>query len=376
MISKDYESGIIVKSPGRINLIGEHIDYNGGHVLPAAIDRKVTLKLRKTENIACSVTSKGAGTFTFDIKKPFKISSIQWENYVLGVVDGLREKCNSKLGGFDCSISSDLPIGAGISSSAALECGLAKGLNTLFDLGVSDMDLIKISRMAEHNFVGNKCGVMDQFAVVMGQYKKLILLNCESLEYRFIDADFSPYKIVLLNSNVSHNLVSSEYNVRVAECEKALRTIQKKYPEYTFLADVPETVVKSLKEKMPKKVYKRALYVSQENVRTLKAAELIQNGEIHEFGELMYKTHQGLTKYYEVSCPELNFLVDLTQNIPQVIGSRMMGGGFGGCTISLVKEDFVNTFTDLAKKIYKKQFNITLSPILVEISNGVEITNQ
>ncbi len=243
MISKDYESGIIVKSPGRINLIGEHIDYNGGHVLPAAIDRKVTLKLRKTENIACSVTSKGAGTFTFDIKKPFKISSIQWENYVLGVVDGLREKCNGKLGGFDCSISSDLPIGAGISSSAALECGLAKGLNTLFDLGVSDMDLIKISRMAEHNFVGNKCGVMDQFAVVMGQYKKLILLNCESLEYRFIDADFSPYKIVLLNSNVSHNLVSSEYNVRVAECEKALRTIQKKYPEYTFLADVPETVV-------------------------------------------------------------------------------------------------------------------------------------
>tara|TARA_B100000767_G_C19737583_1_gene524612 strand:- start:633 stop:1763 length:1131 start_codon:yes stop_codon:yes gene_type:complete len=376
MISKDYESGIIVKSPGRINLIGEHIDYNGGHVLPAAIDRKVTLKLRKTENTACSVTSKGAGTFTFDIKKPFKISSIQWENYVLGVVDGLREKCNAKLGEFDCSISSDLPIGAGISSSAALECGLAKGLNTLFDLGVSDMDLIKISRMAEHNFVGNKCGVMDQFAVVMGQYKKLILLNCESLEYRFIDADFSPYKIVLLNSNVSHNLVSSEYNVRVAECEKALRTIQKKYPEYTFLADVPETVVKSLKEKMPKKVYKRALYVSQENVRTLKAAELIQNGEIHEFGELMYKTHQGLTKYYEVSCPELNFLVDLTQNIPQVIGSRMMGGGFGGCTISLVKEDFVNTFTDLAKKMYKKQFNIVLSPILVEISNGVEITNQ
>ena len=376
MISKVYESGIIVKSPGRINLIGEHIDYNGGHVLPAAIDRKVTLKLRKTGNIPCSVTSKGEGTFTFDINKPFKISSTQWENYVLGVVDGLREKCNGKLGGFDCNISSDLPIGAGISSSAALECGLAKGLNTLFDLDISDMDLIKISRMAEHNFVGNKCGVMDQFAVVMGQYKKLMLLNCESLEYRLIDADFSPYKIVLLNSNVSHNLVSSEYNVRVSECEKALGTIQKKHPEYTFLADVPETVVESLKEKMPKKVYQRALYVSQENTRTLKAAELIQNGEIHKFGELMYKTHQGLSKYYEVSCPELNFLVDLTQNIPQVIGSRMMGGGFGGCTISLVKEDFVNTFMDLAKKMYKKQFNIALSPILVEISNGVEITNQ
>ena len=139
---------------------------------------------------------------------------------------------------------------------------------------------------------------------------------------------------------------------------------------------MPETVVESLKDKMSKKVYQRALYVSQENTRTLKAAELIQNGEIHKFGELMYKTHQGLSKYYEVSCPELNFLVDLTQNIPQVIGSRMMGGGFGGCTISLVKEDFVNTFMDLAKKMYKKQFNIALSPILVEISNGVEITKQ
>ena len=170
MTSKYFKSGIIVKSPGRINLIGEHIDYNGGYVLPSAINLKVTLKLNKTENTICSVTSEDTGTINFDILKSFSISSIQWENYVLGVVDGLRKKCPDKIGGFDCKITSDLPIGAGISSSAALECGLAKGLNILFDLSLSDIELINISHTAEHNYVGNKCGVMDQFAVVMGQY--------------------------------------------------------------------------------------------------------------------------------------------------------------------------------------------------------------
>jgi len=207
---------VVVKSPGRINLIGEHIDYNGGYVLPAAINLKVTLKIQKTDNNFCAVSSEHAGVLTFDIKQPLKISTTQWENYILGVVDGLKKKRPGRLGGFDCNINSELPIGAGISSSAALECGLAKGLNSLFDLGLEDIELIEISRIAEHNFVGTKCGVMDQFAVTMGQYNKLILLNCECLEHHLIDADFSPYKIILLNTNVSHNLALSEYNNRRA----------------------------------------------------------------------------------------------------------------------------------------------------------------
>lgn len=375
MTSKYFKSGIIVKSPGRINLIGEHIDYNGGYVLPSAINLKVTLKLNKTENTICSVTSEDTGTINFDILKSFSISSIQWENYVLGVVDGLRKKCPDKIGGFDCKITSDLPIGAGISSSAALECGLAKGLNILFDLSLSDIELINISHTAEHNYVGNKCGVMDQFAVVMGQYKKLILLNCERMEYQLIDADFSPYKIILLNSNVSHNLASSEYNTRVVECKQALFVIQNQYPEYSFLANVPESIIKSLRGKMPIKIYQRALYVSRENTRTLKAAELIQKGKILDFGTLMYQTHRGLSENYEVSCAELDFLVSLTKNIDQVAGSRMMGGGFGGCTINLVREDFVDTFLDLVKEKYKTEFNIELNSILVETSNGVEVKN-
>ena len=367
--------GILVKSPGRINLIGEHIDYNGGHVLPAAIDRKVSLKIYKTENNFCKVSSEDGGTFSFDIQQPIKISATHWENYVLGVVDGLQKKRPNQLGGFECNISSELPIGAGISSSAALECGVAKGLNHLFDLNLSDIELIEISRMAEHNFVGTKCGVMDQFAVTMGQNNKLLLLNCESLKYQLIDADFSPYKIILLNSNVSHNLASSKYNIRRAECEQALRIIQEQHPNFDFLANVPETIIKSLKGKLPGKIYQRALYVSRENARTLKAASLMQEGKIEDFGELMYQTHKGLSKNYEVSCPELDFLVDLTFDLPQVLGSRMMGGGFGGCTINLVKEDFVQSLMDMAEQQYKKQFGIALTSILVETSNGVEIIN-
>lgn len=370
---KHKDADIIVKSPGRINLIGEHIDYNGGHVLPAAIDRKVTMLFRKKDDNLCCVKSEDKGSFAFNIQQPLQISKTQWENYILGVVDGVQRARPGQLGGFDCHISSQLPIGAGISSSAALECGVAQGLNALFDLGISDEELIEISRMAEHHFVGTKCGIMDQFAVTMGHQNKLLLLNCETRAYKLIEADFKPYKILLLNTNVSHNLASSAYNRRREACEEALRVIQKEYPQYAFLAEVPNEIVRSYKDKLSEKVYQRAIFVSQENSRTLQAAALIQEGKIKDFGQLMYEAHEGLSAKYEVSCNELDFLVALSKDMPEVVGSRMMGGGFGGCTINLVKEDFVDTFIDRATKAYKKEFDIDLTPILVATSNGVEI---
>ena len=372
--NKNFEQ-IIVKSPGRINLIGEHIDYSGGNVLPGAIEHKLTLKFHKTKNNQCSISSEGYGSFKFDIKQPLKISSNQWENYILGVVDGLNKKSLNALDGFDCTISGDLPIGAGIASSAALECGVAKGLNHLFDLNINNEDLIDISCKAEHDFVKNKCGVMDQFTVIKGQEKKLLLLNCATLEHKLLSVNFKNYKIVLLNSNVDHNLATSEYNIRRKECEQALKIIQDQYPEYIFLADVPETVIKSLKEKFPKKLYQRAIYVSQENVRTLKAASLLEEDKILDFGSLMYQSHKGLSEKYEVSIPELDFLVDLTKSLPQVIGSRLMGGGFGGSTINLVDETFVKEFVNIASVEIKNKFNINLTSLVVDISNGVEIIN-
>ena len=363
---------IKIKSPARINLIGEHIDYNGGYVLPAAINLNISFHLKTNYTNICNIESMGFGKFSLNLDD-LQTESNQWKNYIIGVLFEIKKQ-NTSIGGFDCKIESNIPTGAGISSSAALECGLAFGLNELFDLGLSDLELIKISHAAEHDFVGIKCGVMDQFAVIMGKIKKLLILNCETLNYKLIDADFKPFKIVLLNTNVSHNLASSEYNIRRQECNMALSIIQNQYNEYKFLADVPEKIIFSLKKNFKKNIYHRALFVSRENKRTLKAAELIQRGKIEEFGNLMYHTHRELSKYYEVSCKELDFLVDFTKNISNVIGSRMMGGGFGGCTINLVQETYVNEFIELANKAYKAKFNINLSSIIVAISNGVEAT--
>lgn len=373
MISTNNINEIIVSSPGRINLIGEHIDYNGGSVLPGAIEHKLTLKFCKTNSSLCSISSEGYGSFEFDIKKPIKISSKQWENYVLGVVDGIDKIHPNRLKGFNCDIIGDLPIGAGIASSAALECGIAKGLNCLFDLKLSDAELIDVSCKAEHNFVKNKCGIMDQFTVIKGEKNKLLLLNCGTLEYKHLSLDLQNYKIVLLNSNVNHNLATSEYNIRRSECEQALKIIQKEYSEYIYLANVPETIIKSLREKMSEKVYSRAIYVSQENTRTLKGALLLEEGKVQDFGLLMYQTHKGLSEKYEVSSPELDFLVNLTKDMPKVIGSRLMGGGFGGSTINLVEETFVNEFINTASVNFENKFKIKLTPLVVDISNGVDI---
>ena len=369
---KTFFSEVVIESPGRINLIGEHIDYNGGYVLPAAIDKKITLSFRKNSSNTCEVLSSNfKSSFKVDLNNLVR-SDVEWQNFVLGVLFHINVLKPASVKGFDCIIESNLPLGSGISSSAALECGIAKGVNELFEIGLTDCELIKLSRDAEHTFVGTKCGIMDQFAVVKGKKDHLILLNCETLDYELIKVNFDPYVVVLLNSNVSHNLASSEYNIRRDECDTALAAIKKKYPNYHSLTEVSTKAVAEFKNVLPARIFKRALYVTQENKRTLKAVNCLKDKDLKGFGECLYKSHYGLQHLYDVSCRELDFLVTQTKALDFVVGSRMMGGGFGGCTINFVHKDKVGEFIENVSAAYEEKHAIKLSSIITTISDGVK----
>ena len=369
----EFISDVEVASPGRINLIGEHIDYNGGHVLPASIDKKIVFKFRKRNDHKISIKSGAYESIFMTDLLHLENKSVSWHSYLTGVLYYFKEICPENLSGFDCIFVSEIPIGSGVSSSAALECGFAKGLKELFNLKISDEEITLICQKAEHNFVGTKCGIMDQYAVINGKANHFLLLDCQTIKSSLIPANLDGYQLILLNTNVSHNLSTSEYNKRTQECKSALEKINIAYPEHKFLCDVPAEVIKNYKNQLLVNEYKRALYVSEENERTIKAAKYLMEGEISELGKLLYSSHQGLRDLYKVSCKELDFLVDFTLGLRQVVGARMMGGGFGGCTINLVHENFVQEFLDKIKIAYSQKFNINLTTHLVHIHNGVEI---
>ncbi len=370
----NFEAELVVLSPGRINLIGEHTDYNNGFVLPTAIDKRIVFSFSKNKTSSqCNVYSMTYDkVLIFDLEA-IKPSANEWENYILGVIHELLQ-ITDMVKGFDCIIESELPIGAGISSSAALECGLAYGLNQLFDLEISKIKLAELSQRAEHTYVGTKCGIMDQFASIMSEDQKVILLDCMSQEYRLIDANFDPYKILLLNTNVSHNLASSEYNTRREECEKVVEMISSEYSKVKSLRDITKNVLNEFKDRLSPKLFGRAVYVIEENERVLRASEFLESGSLNQFGELMYQSHRGLQHQYEVSCPELDFLVDFSEKNDQIIGSRMMGGGFGGCTINLIHKDHIDNYLVNVKKAYKKRFKIDLTSFITVPSKGTSIS--
>lgn len=366
---------IKVESPGRINLIGEHVDYNGGSVLPGAIDKKIEFIIENIPGKKCFIESK-----TINKKFEFELTSIektkyQWQNYILGTVNNIINIRNLKISAFSCIINSSLPIGAGISSSSALISGLSSGLIEINNLQIKKNEIVDIVSDVEHNYIGLKGGIMDQFTILNGKKNKLIHLECHSRNFKYVNADFKDYQVILLNTNIEHNLASTAYNQRVEECNQALKVVNNNYKKFSHLCEVDISILKNLKKDLTSKIYDRASFVINENKRTYKAANKLNESNLVDFGKLMYQSHAGLKDLYDVSCEQLDFLVDLTKEHSQIIGSRMMGGGFGGCTISLIDKSFKNQFIDVALKEYYNMFSIDLTPIEINICNGVKIKN-
>lgn len=366
-------SAIRTQSPGRINIIGEHTDYNDGFVLPAAIDKATVVELKKNNSQSeCSIIALNIGEVCYFDLNNFKPMEGGWQNYMMGVVHELQ-KIGAKLTGFDCEFGGNVPIGSGMSSSASLECSFAFALNELFDLGFDKWQLIKAAQLAEHNFVGIKCGIMDQFASMMGKKDQVMLLDCRSLEFEYFPLELGDYQLLLLNTNVSHSLASSEYNNRREECEKGVEIIQQKYPNIKNLRDVSLDMVSEFMGKMPTKTFKRCYHVVAENQRVQEATQAMKQKDHQLLGELVYQSHFSLQNDYEVSCPELDYLVQLTLDKDYILGSRMMGGGFGGCTISIIQKDKVAAFKAFAGTKYKDKFDRELTAYTVSIEDGAKI---
>ncbi len=354
--------------PGRINLIGEHVDYNDGFVLPAAIDKGVYYAIA-TNN------SQEINFFAMDFEEALSISISDikrmtgWKNYVLSVINEFIV-LGLTIPGFNCVFAGDIPRGSGMSSSAAVEGGLAFALNEMLETNLDRMKLALLCQRAEHNFPQVNCGIMDQFANMMGKKDRVLLLDCKSMEYQYFPLQLSGYKIVLLNSNVEHELVSGEYNIRRSRCEEGLKILKAALNINSFRDIENVASLETCKSLMETKVYNCCLYVVEEIARAKKAAELLPQGNLEAFGKLMFATHAGLSKLYEVSCKELDYLVDLAAQNSDVIGARLMGGGFGGCTINIVSENGVQQFIDTAKLGYQQQFNITLEAYITETGDG------
>lgn len=370
-LEKYSEQPTVFRSPGRVNILGEHTDYNEGFVLPAAIDKYVYIAISKrTDDTINLYAVDFEESFTGNINQVQR-STTQWANYILGVVDQLLQK-GATLGGFNIVIDGDIPIGAGLSSSAAVECATIFALNTVFELGLDRLQMVPLAQKAEHVFAGVNCGIMDQFASMFGKKDHVIKLDCRSLDYEYVPLKLDGYKIVLLNSNVKHNLASSEYNTRRQQCEKGVSLVAQHHPDVKSLRDITLDMLRQYVEPVDPLIYQRCKYVVTENERLLGACEDLKQGNIEALGKKMFETHLGLSYFYGVSCRELDFLVSYVSRIPAVAGARMMGGGFGGCTINLVKEDAIEKLVADISLAYKEAMNLPLTAYIASIENGTE----
>ena len=344
-------------SPGRINLIGEHVDYNDGFVMPAAIDKGVWFAVAENNTDNCNF-------YSLDFKEEYSVTLSEitpqkgWQNYVLGIVDQLLQK-ELSVKGFDCVFGGNIPVGAGMSSSAAVECGLLFALNETFQFQLSRQVMAPMAQKAEHTFPGVKCGIMDMFASLMGKENNVILLDCMTLEYEYLPLTPENYQIILINTMVHHSLAAGEYNIRRQQCRDGFKILQAALGEQvkTF-RDLRPADVEKHKNLLEADIYKRCQFVTQEIERTQLAATLLKENKMEEFGELMFATHEGLSKLYDVSCPELDFLVNEAKKYSDIMGSRAMGGGFGGCTINIIYKAEAKEVIEKITSAYKNKFNL------------------
>jgi len=361
-------TGDFYASGGRINLIGEHTDYNGGFVFPGAIDKCIMAEIRKNATDRVRVYSLDIDEYTEFGLNEEDAPSQNWARYIFGVCREIQKR-GGIISGFDTAFAGNVPLGAGMSSSAALESTFAFALNEMFSLGIDKFELAKIGQATEHNYCGVKCGIMDQFASLFGKAGSLIRLDCRSLEYKYFPFDPEGYRLVLLDTVVKHELASSAYNKRRESCENVARTIG-----VEFLRDASMDQLIAVKNKVTEEDYMRAEYVIEEIQRVLDVCDALEKDDYETVGEKMYETHYGMSKLYEVSCGELDFLNDIARECG-VTGSRVMGGGFGGCTINLVKDELYDGFIVRAKREYKTKYGHDPKVYDVVISDGAHKIN-
>ncbi len=340
-------------------------------MLPAAINMYAYVAVDKSRDGKIHLYSSEFKQHFVTDKDNLGCQLNSWTDYVIGVVDQLQ-KNGYNIGGFNLLLSGNLPIGSGLSSSAAVECAVVFALNEVFQLKLEKIDMVKLAQKAEHAFAGVQCGIMDMFASMFGKNNHVIKLDCRSLEFEYVPFDLAGTKIVLFNTNVKHSLASSAYNERRQQCEQAVVWIKEIYPGVNSLRDVSLQMLLEHVSTKDKLIYQRCKYVVEENTRLFEGCEDLKRGDIKALGKKMFQTHEGLRNEYEVSCKELDYLVDKVKDNSDVLGARMMGGGFGGCTINLVKDEAIPSLVERMKRKYKETMNLELSVYIGQIENGTE----